>query len=89
MKHKRVRRMIREFLSANQPASFHAIKSHIEENTKYGVTSNTLANLLGKDPDIDRCNYMEPMRSNCGGVRYQMSVWRLRSWYQKGGEPLE
>ena len=57
--------------------SFSEIKDWVCLNSKYGLTSNQLGNILAKGPDFDKVNEWQ-VREAVTGSTWKETVWQVR-----------
>ena len=71
-RHKMTIERVENFLSESdeQTATFHAIKDWINDNTKYGISSHQLSNVLGKNSQFVKVEQRKILGK-------QTSFWRL------------
>ena len=63
-------------MAARGEMSFTEIKDWTSLNSKYGLTSNQLGNILAKGPDFDKVGMVK--RVGLAGTSWQETVWEVR-----------
>ena len=77
-KHKQKIVKIKEFLSSceDNEADFHSIWIYLNENTRHGVISYALSNILGNGKEFVKVG-KETARNPATGVWSHTTIWRL------------
>ena len=68
---------LKEEMNERGLMSFSEIKDWVNLNSKYGLTSNQLGNLLSKGRDFDKVDQWQ-IRESVTGSTWKETVWEVR-----------